>query len=106
MRALSDHTDVDNVICRYKRKVVLLKKINDMSYKSVDEFAEAIVKSGGGKQLILKSLKAVHKQGYESGYQDCTNDIRKAKQAMKTTASKAFKGEMDTIDDVMKGKWL
>lgn len=76
-----------------------------MGYNTLDEFAEAIVKAGGGKQLILKSLMAVHEQGYNSGYSDCANDVRKAKQSRKAVASRAFKREMDIIDDVMKDKW-
>lgn len=76
-----------------------------MAYNTIGEFAKAIVKAGGGKELIAKSLRALHKQGYEKGYSDCTNDIRKAKQSRKKVSSDDFKVEMDTIDDVMKSKW-
>lgn len=76
-----------------------------MSYKTLEEFAEAIVKAGGGKELILMSLKKVHAQGYNNGYMDCTYDMRKARQSKKKVAANAFKGEMDAIDDVMKSKW-
>lgn len=77
-----------------------------MGYNTLDEFAEAVVKAGGGKDLILKSLRAVHSQGYNKGYGDCTTDIRKGKQSRKKVADDAFKREMDIIDDVMRAKWL
>jgi hypothetical protein len=77
-----------------------------MGYATLDEFATAIIKAGGGKGLIIKALKAVHDQGYNSGYEACALDMKKAKQSRKRVADKAFKKEMEIIDDVMKSKWL
>jgi hypothetical protein len=48
----------------------------------------------------------VHDQGYNSGYEACALDMKKAKQSRKRVADKAFKKEMEIIDDVMKSKWL
>ena len=77
-----------------------------MGYNTLDEFAEAIVNAGGGKELIRQSLHAIHERGYNKGYSDCTMDIRKAKASRRKVASDAFKKVLDTIDDVMRSKWL
>jgi hypothetical protein len=76
-----------------------------MGYNTLDDMATAIVKAGGGKELIVKAFESVHSQGYTKGYDDCIKDIRKAKQSRKKVTDEAFKGEIDTIDDVMKSKW-
>ena len=102
---MSDHSSVENIIWQGTGYTLILPKNTTMGYNTLDEFAEAIVKAGGGKELILKSLRAVHSQGYSAGYGDCTNDIRKAKQSKRKVTDDAFKDEMDKIDDVMKDKW-
>jgi len=82
-----------------------LKKITDMGYKTLSEVADAIIKAGGGKALIISAMKDVHGQGYESGYKACTSDLRKVRRAQEAVARRAFSSEMDIVDDVMKSKW-
>lgn len=100
------HPSVDNFIWWFKKYGLLLHQNTNMGYNKIEEFAEAIVKAGGGKELIADSLRSVHELGYTRGYSACTNDFRKAKQSRRKVASEAFKKVMDTIDDVMRSKWL
>lgn len=76
-----------------------------MGNTTLKGMADSIAKAGGGQDLIIKALKAAHSQGYTSGYSDAMLDVRKAKEAGKKVRSDAFKGELDIIDDVIKGKW-
>jgi hypothetical protein len=105
-QAMYAHSDVDNFLWWFKKYGLLLHKNVTMGYNTIDEFAEAIVKAGGGQELIKDSLLSIHEQGYNKGYTDCTSDFRKAKQSRRKVATEAFKKVMDTIDDVMRSKWL
>jgi hypothetical protein len=44
---------------------------------------------------------AIRTAEYERGYQDCSNDRRKARVGLARAAEKAFEEDLEVIDDVM-----
>lgn len=100
-----DHSDVHKLFWGFGFFTLILKKITDMGYETLSEMADAIIKAGGGKALIISAMRSVHGQGYESGYKACTYDLRRARQSQDAVARRAFSREMDIVDDVMKSKW-
>ena len=84
---------------------IFATKSSIMKNKTREDAAEAIIAAGAGKDDIVRVLEDVYQQGYNKGYRASTLDRRRAKEAGATARDKAFKNEMDIIDDVRQSKW-
>lgn len=76
-----------------------------MKNKTCEDTAKSIVKAGGGSALIVSALRAVFGQGYNRGYLAKVLDIKKAAASKNKAMSRAFKMELDQIEDVRIAKW-
>jgi len=76
-----------------------------MRNKTCEDAADAVVKAGGGRALIISTLRAVFEQGYTRGYTAKGSDNRKAAASKRTARNISFKKELDQIEDVRIAKW-
>ena len=59
------------------------------------------VKNTDDLQACVNAEMAIRTREYERGYQDCSNDRRKARVGLARAAEKAFEEDLEVIDDVM-----
>ena len=52
-----------------------------------------------------KIINQERARGYKRGWNAAIRDLRKAKEAKKRAQDKAFKKELDIVDDVRQSKW-
>ena len=76
-----------------------------MRNKTCEDAADAIIAAGGGKELIVNTLRSAIEQAWGRGYRARVADSRKAKSAQQRVKDEAFKKEMDIVDDVIRSKW-
>lgn len=76
-----------------------------MKNKTCEDAADAVIKAGSGKGLIVEALKAVFSQGFERGVRARASIYAKAKEAKGKAMDAAFKSELDQIEDVRISKW-
>jgi hypothetical protein len=71
-----------------------------MRNKTCEDAADAVVKAGGGRDLIISTIRSVFGQGYNRGYTAKGSDIKKATASKRAARNISFKKELDQIEDV------